>query len=408
MRTTCRHSRGFTLIEIAVVLFIVGLLFVGAMSAVITFTKSAREKITRQNQDAIKVALQNFVARTGRLPCPAVPSDAPAAATFGLESPTPWTGTCTGAIDLGTGSPTPGVFGTLPWKSLGVPAENAIDGWNNQFSYAVTRTATNTRMTTVGGMRGVLTLHSDAPVVNGLPGPSNLTGNQLNACSQTAGDNSCNLFSAVIVISHGPNGIGARTWFGVTVPGTGSNRETENTDTDVAFVDSGASDVAATYFDDKVMALAPADVLASLIQQGGVKSDYAALAQDYQQLTAILAAYAVANRSGAPASWQYPLPSAISATGYTLDATRFDINCDSNPPADIGLPTAAMQLVNDPWGNTFRYQRAMNSIRASTTCPTYAVFVSAGPDGNIATTADNSIFYLSKGEFDAIVGLSGW
>lgn len=403
MRPTRYHFGGFTLIEIAIVLFIVALVGIGATSAAIGFIKAKREKITTQNGEAIKVALQNFVARNGRLPCPANPINVPTDATFGIEAPT--AGTCTGATAIGTGSPSLGVLGTVPWKSIGLSSENAADGWYNQFDYAVTRFATQTNFAIVGGMRGVLTLHTDTPVANGLPA----TGNQLNACSTTAGDNSCNLLSSAVVISHGANGFGARDWNGLSLDAPTSALELENTNTNMAFVRAERSEVLATMFDDVILALTPADVLAPLLAQGFIKYEVVVLAEKFGELTASLAAYAVENRTGAPGTWSYPLSGVSGAFAYSLDATKFDGNCDSDPPTSVGNPTAVdMLLIKDPWGNSFRYQRATNTVTAPESCPSYAVFVSAGPDGSFGTTGDNSVYYATRGEMNSIIALSGW
>ena len=402
------------------VLFIGGMLLVGVIQLATGLTENAKQKTTRENMQAVKLALQNFVGRTGRLPCPAVHTDAEAAATFGVEAPNP--GTCTGTVDLESGLAR---FGTLPWKTLGLSATSALDGSYNQFSYAVTRTATSTNLTTAGVMRGTLTVHTAAPTTNGLPA----TGNQINSCSTTAGDNSCNLLASVIIISHGRNGLGAYTGAGTAVGSLPTSAyELKNTiistapstlKTDVAFVNAAYSEGTSTYFDDIVMALTPADVLAPLLAQGGVKYESVLLAEKFRQLVVSLTAYGVEFRSGTPGIYQYPLPPTtgltvnlafINAGNFAAGTCDAPFSSSASPiTAPIGLSSYTdMQLIKDPWGNNFYYQRATANANATESCPTFAVFVSAGPDGNFATTADNSVYYVTKGEYDAIIANVGW
>lgn len=411
MHIVRRAYAGFSLIEIAVVLFIGGMLLAGALQLTTSLVENAKQKATRENMQAIKVALQNYVGRTGRLPCPAIHTVNESGATFGVEAPTP--GTCTGTVNLGSGL---AKFGTLPWKTLGLSAASALDGWYNQFSYVVTTTSTSSNLTTVGVIRGSLTVHTDAPVANGLPA----TGNQINACSTTAGDNSCNLLATVIIISHGGNGLGAYTRVGAEAARPTSNREIQNAiinatsnsvKTNLAFVNSDYSEVTTTYFDDIVMALSPAEVLAPLLAQGGVKYESTLLVEKFRQLTVALTAYGAENRTISvvpPILWQYPLPPKATNIPYTFNASYFNASCDRTP-SGIGLPNVAdMQLIKDPWGNSILYERATDIARASESCPTYAVFVSPGADGNFATTNDNTVYYLSKGEYDAIIATTGW
>src|SRR3954469_21100736 len=71
-RCQMKRARGFTLIEIAVVLFIVALL-AGAIAQYLSGQISAAKLgITQTREAAIKAALTNFIARNNRLPCPAI------------------------------------------------------------------------------------------------------------------------------------------------------------------------------------------------------------------------------------------------------------------------------------------------------------------------------------------------
>lgn len=106
------HVRGFSLVEMAVVLVIFGLLL-GALVLPLSGQLDAKKySETRQDLENIKSALIGFAVLYGRLPCPSTISD-PTDANYGVEI-TP----CTAL----TGE------GFLPWKTLGVSETDAWSG----------------------------------------------------------------------------------------------------------------------------------------------------------------------------------------------------------------------------------------------------------------------------------------
>lgn len=127
MRRTAAGQRAFTVVELAVVLFIIALLLGSAM-----FTLSAQQlqlarASTQRGLEQARDALLGFAVANGRLPCPAAPS----ATGVESEAASPaLPGTCTNPFD-----------GFLPGLTLGfqpVDAQGyALDAWNNRIRYAV-------------------------------------------------------------------------------------------------------------------------------------------------------------------------------------------------------------------------------------------------------------------------------
>lgn len=144
------RARGFSLVEMALVLLIVGLLAAVFLPATNTFLENNRRKETRAKLEALEQAMVRFVMVNRRLPCPADGVQGAANPTSGVEqrndAVTP--ATCTAMAT-----------GVVPWRSLGVPADAAMDAWGNLITYRVwARTsggvgsAINTSLAMDGGM----------------------------------------------------------------------------------------------------------------------------------------------------------------------------------------------------------------------------------------------------------------
>ena len=116
-------GRGFTLIEMAVVLMIVGLLLGGILATISGQVQQQRVSETLKQLNDIQQALIGYAVNNGRFPCPAAPN------ATGVESP------------VGGGSCSNFNNGFLPAATLGVsPTDNqgyAVDAWGNRIRYAV-------------------------------------------------------------------------------------------------------------------------------------------------------------------------------------------------------------------------------------------------------------------------------
>ena len=118
------RAQGFSLVEMAMVLLVVGLLAALFLPATNTMMDNNRRKETRTKLESLESAITRFVMTTGRLPCPADGRLTPANANYGRELRTAATGVCT-AITTGV----------VPWVTLGLPVTDALDAWNGLVSY---------------------------------------------------------------------------------------------------------------------------------------------------------------------------------------------------------------------------------------------------------------------------------
>jgi len=128
--------RGFTLIEIAIVLVVIGLIVSGGLLAISPILQSAKINETKQKMATVETAILGYVIANGCLPCPAVRG----AATTGVshDGTAPYTAACGSG-----GACTAGGNGLVPWVTLGISENDATDAWNHRFSYGVDPVLTN-------------------------------------------------------------------------------------------------------------------------------------------------------------------------------------------------------------------------------------------------------------------------
>lgn len=179
-----KRMRGFSLIELAIVLVIVTLLIGGLAVPLTAQVQARRIAETRADMNTIREAIIGYAMRqpAGQpyLPCP----DDGSGLAEGDE----------GSRDAGRCLNT---RGKLPWRTLGV--DNA-DAWGNRFTYAVTRDFTNDR--------------SLISVNDGFD--SNAPGDLEVHTGQNCSGGGIAHQVAVVVVSHGPNGRGAQNKSGGT------------------------------------------------------------------------------------------------------------------------------------------------------------------------------------------------
>jgi prepilin-type N-terminal cleavage/methylation domain-containing protein len=133
-RGEMNKHRGFTLIEMALVVAIIGLMVGGGAFAITPLLRQARINTTDTALDQLEAALALFATRNSRLPCPADGSLTSTSANYGLESGQ--TGNTGVASDVTTNScsVTDG-HAVIPWKTLGIDETYSLDGWGNRISY---------------------------------------------------------------------------------------------------------------------------------------------------------------------------------------------------------------------------------------------------------------------------------
>lgn len=252
---------GFTLIELAVALFVLMLLLGSIIVPLTTQVEERKASDTRKALDEAREALLGFAAATGRLPCPA------SATSNGAESFAAGGSVANGSCAGGTAPH--GYHGFLPAATLGLTATDsqgyAVDGWGlvqNRIRYAVANQ-------TVNGVANPLTSSNGMRTA----GLSNLASAQfLYVCNSGAGVNpgtNCGTAVALtssamaVLYSVGPN---AAT--GGTSVHEAENPNVTGGSADRIFVSRDRGDAAGAEFDDFVTWIGTSPFFNRLIAAG--------------------------------------------------------------------------------------------------------------------------------------------
>jgi prepilin-type N-terminal cleavage/methylation domain-containing protein len=252
---------GFTLVEIAVVLAVLGFLLAIVAGIATSMVGQQRREATRQRLAAMEITIMLYVSQNKRLPCPADGRIDGTNAGAGLEERNVGTGAC----QIG-GTVNNQQHGVVPWRTLGIAEPDTTDGWGNRLTYRVAP-----ELTVAGAM----------DLTNCDPGGTGALSGGLcdNTCSTSTFPGSCtppstytagkglkiwNLAStlimnpaaapstgaAYVVISHGENGEGAYNNLGVLQGSTvaSGTLEAANNAANVAF--TYATSLATTAFVD--------------------------------------------------------------------------------------------------------------------------------------------------------------
>jgi prepilin-type N-terminal cleavage/methylation domain-containing protein len=327
---TSHKSAGFSLVELSVVLVIVGTLLGMVITGIVSFAKNAANSATRSKQVAIQEALLSYLRANGRLPCP----DTGQPSSLGISTANLPDGVENRATE---GDPTTGCrspAGLVPYATLGMPRDAAIDPWGNFISYIVS--------------------NNNAPAAPLAATPTRDWAVKANFKSGSMGDievlDDLNTAApaVAVLISHGIGGDGAFTTKGtqIAVPSgahelinaSGCQREgasgllrcykrefTENT-----LVAGGA-------FDDVVLLLTATMLLDPLFSQGIRFPPATEFAKQCDEIKGQLVASGYTNRTGSPGTYSYNLTPVAAKTFTMSNPYGADLSCTIPLGASIVL-----------------------------------------------------------------------
>ncbi|MFH2123121.1 MAG: type II secretion system protein [Pseudomonadota bacterium] len=259
MKSYLWDKKGFTLAEMAVVVLLIGIAMTMGLKMVTATLQNAAYSETKSKQERIKLALIGYLRTNGKLPCPDITTN-PTNTSYGLQDRTSGTdSTC---------SPPNTTIQVLPWRDLGMSRDAVQDGWGNFFTYRVANNADAINWTskTAGTPFDIdqLTHSVEANVLN----IQERNGSTLQSITTPNG-------AIVSIVSHGKNGLGARTIKGSIITNPTGVDEAENSDADATFITRPyTDDTTATggAYDDLVTYMTPQDLLHPLLSEGTLKT----------------------------------------------------------------------------------------------------------------------------------------
>jgi prepilin-type N-terminal cleavage/methylation domain-containing protein len=257
-----RRQHGFSLIEMAVVLMILGLIVGGLIGPLDTQLEARDRRQTLDNMERALAALYGYAVMHGRLPCPDIDGDGLPDPAFDPASAA--SAQCTSAE------------GFLPWAELGVPPG---DAWGNRLRYRV-RFRAYTWPDTDGLCNGNAGTELDLCTRGNL----GLRGRGDNPATAGVQEGKFDFVAAseipAVLVSHGRNGFGATGVDGSARDDPNGGDEIENADDDDVFYtraytqggagcsDSPDENSPLCEFDDLVLWVAPT-VLNDRLVSGG-------------------------------------------------------------------------------------------------------------------------------------------
>lgn len=229
---------GFTLVEMAIVLFIMGLILGSGLTILSNQQDQQRINDTNALLKDANEALIGYALSHTYLPCPDVMPGASVSAGNTANDGKEDRNSTSGVCDTQEGN--------LPWVTLGIAPQT--DAWSNRLRYAVTAVFSQTGMQlTSTGTLNVNDAAAGASVVTAVP---------------------------AIILSHGKNGLGAINAAGNAnpAPPAANTDETANTDGNTTFVSHSiafAKDNPTNgEFDDQLIWLSPYTLFNRMVQAG--------------------------------------------------------------------------------------------------------------------------------------------
>jgi prepilin-type N-terminal cleavage/methylation domain-containing protein len=137
-----RTDSGFTLVELAIVLLVTGILMAAYLDASRLWLETRRHDVTMARMRLIQDAMTHYFSRNTAYPCPAAPVSNPSDDLPYEDCTTLSPAQIQQAKKQGIAfinyNNRQIIEGAVPFRLLNIPRESALDGWDHQFTYAIT------------------------------------------------------------------------------------------------------------------------------------------------------------------------------------------------------------------------------------------------------------------------------
>lgn len=125
-----RASGGFTLVEMAVVMALAGMLLAMGIAIANNLADNTKRAVTKERIEAVKAAMAAYFLTNHRFPCPDTGDNSGAGLVRdGIEN------RVAGGVNPVVTTACSAGIGTVPYRTLGLSREQGLDGWGNFQSY---------------------------------------------------------------------------------------------------------------------------------------------------------------------------------------------------------------------------------------------------------------------------------
>ena len=262
-----RNQLGFSLVEMAVVIAILGIVFAGYMVGFGSFSHSAKQNESHTKLVDIKKQILNFGMINKYLPCPDINGD-------GIEDRSPLAGTL-GVFDTCTR-----VVGTVPFRDVGLESDDVDDGWGNPIRYAVNlnaddpnrvcdKTNSASMFCNAGAAADIFWFNLlDTPPTAAIRGDGNyfVCNDTVATCSISASASQLETDTAVVVLV-AYNEDGAKTLSSVPSCSSIPAQNVDNCNADAVYHQREITRNESSFFDDVVLTISGYEVKAGLLSK---------------------------------------------------------------------------------------------------------------------------------------------
>jgi prepilin-type N-terminal cleavage/methylation domain-containing protein len=225
-----KNNKGFTLVELSVVLTIMAIITVGFIQGNLVLLRKNKINATKKKLETIEKALLTYLLTNGNLPCPAGLTTDESSGDFAIDR------SCTNGTDGVAIYDSNFVYGAVPTRTLNLADEIGKDEWGNRISYIVHIGYTDTS----GAGTGFKTMNPESSALSVYVYTAN-----------TTTDRSILTDKAIYaLISHGKNGVGGYSYNS----GTRTNRAGNSIPEDLNISESDDTafngDIAYSYYSE--------------------------------------------------------------------------------------------------------------------------------------------------------------
>ena len=125
-----KNNKGFSLVELSIVVVIIALMLVAAFAGGQYFLTQNQIKATNVKLNAIQKAMEIYVRRTGHLPCPSYLTENTGVEVVNCQSAA--NNSLKGFYKVGNF-----ISGGIPYRDLNLAADMSYDAWGGKFTYKV-------------------------------------------------------------------------------------------------------------------------------------------------------------------------------------------------------------------------------------------------------------------------------